>query len=151
MAQSLSSTDPVNDAKSASPLTTQNETTATMASTTTTNNHNNDTPINRRNDKVLESIKFLLSLSFFLSSIYTTYNFNHSQSFSNNIYNPGNHDDSNAHGRRRLSVMTEDADVPLYMNDLMANLRERQKLFEDTPPEEVKYWFEYTGPLQVSE
>jgi len=34
------------------------------------------------------------------------------------------------------------------MNALMKDLKERQKLFEDTPPEEVKYWFEYTGPLQ---
>jgi len=34
------------------------------------------------------------------------------------------------------------------MNDLMADLAERKKLFDETPPEEVKYWFEYTGPLQ---
>ena len=27
-------------------------------------------------------------------------------------------------------------------------LKERRKLMEETPPEEVKYWFEYTGPLQ---
>jgi hypothetical protein len=27
-------------------------------------------------------------------------------------------------------------------------LKTRVKLFADTPPEEVKYWFEYTGPLQ---
>lgn len=54
--------------------------------------------------------------------------------------------------RRRLSLMEEDnagsVRVPNYMNDLMENLKERKKLFEDTPPEEVKYWFEYTGPLQ---
>lgn len=35
------------------------------------------------------------------------------------------------------------------MNDLMKDLEERNKLFDETPPEEVKYWFEYTGPLQV--
>lgn len=40
-------------------------------------------------------------------------------------------------------------DVPSYMQHLMEDLRAREKLFEDTPPEEVKYWFEYTGPLQV--
>lgn len=33
---------------------------------------------------------------------------------------------------------------PLY-NDL----HEREQLFANTPPEEVKYWFEYAGPLQV--
>lgn len=39
--------------------------------------------------------------------------------------------------------------VPSYMQHLMEDLRAREKLFEDTPPEEIKYWFEYTGPLQV--
>jgi len=36
------------------------------------------------------------------------------------------------------------------MTDLMLELKERKKLMEETPPEEIKYWFEYTGPLQVS-
>ena len=36
------------------------------------------------------------------------------------------------------------------MKNLMDELDARRKLMEDTPPEEVKYWFEYTGPLQVS-
>ena len=40
--------------------------------------------------------------------------------------------------------------VPGYMEPLMNDLRDRKKLFDETPPEEVKYWFEYTGPLQVS-
>jgi len=40
---------------------------------------------------------------------------------------------------------------PSYMGPLMKDLRDRKKLFEDTPPEEVKYWFEYTGPLQVGQ
>lgn len=31
----------------------------------------------------------------------------------------------------------------------MKDLKERKKLMEETPPEEVKYWFEYTGSLQV--
>lgn len=30
----------------------------------------------------------------------------------------------------------------------MKDLDERNTLFDETPPEEVKYWFEYTGPLQ---
>ena len=50
--------------------------------------------------------------------------------------------------RRQLS-MVGDA-MPLYMDPLMKDLRERKKLFDETPPEEVKYWFEYSGPLQVS-
>jgi hypothetical protein len=48
--------------------------------------------------------------------------------------------------RRRLQGMDG---VPSYMNELMNDLKARKKLFEETPPEEVKYWFEYTGPLQV--
>ena len=39
--------------------------------------------------------------------------------------------------------------IPSYMEGLMKDLKERKKLFQETPPEEVKYWFEYTGPLQV--
>ncbi len=35
------------------------------------------------------------------------------------------------------------------MKGLMEDLKARKKLMEETPPEEVKYWFEYTGPLQV--
>jgi hypothetical protein len=35
------------------------------------------------------------------------------------------------------------------MDPLMKDLKERKKLMEETPPEEVKYWFEYTGALQV--
>eukprot|EP00565_Helicotheca_tamesis_P008129 CAMPEP_0185733108 /NCGR_PEP_ID=MMETSP1171-20130828/18404_1 /TAXON_ID=374046 /ORGANISM="Helicotheca tamensis, Strain CCMP826" /LENGTH=756 /DNA_ID=CAMNT_0028402743 /DNA_START=12 /DNA_END=2282 /DNA_ORIENTATION=+ len=47
---------------------------------------------------------------------------------------------------RRLS--TADGSVPTYIEPLIKDLEERTKLMEDTPPEEVKYWFEYTGPLQ---
>ena len=50
--------------------------------------------------------------------------------------------------RRRL----QDADdAPSYMAPLFDELKERRKLMEETPPEEVKYWFEYAGPLQVRE
>lgn len=50
--------------------------------------------------------------------------------------------------RRRLSMVVGDT-IPTYMENLFKDLRERKKLFDETPPEEVKYWFEYTGPLQV--
>jgi hypothetical protein len=56
--------------------------------------------------------------------------------------------DDGAIGGRRLTALGDT--VPSYMDALMADLRARKKLFEETPPEEVKYWFEYTGPLQVS-
>jgi hypothetical protein len=51
------------------------------------------------------------------------------------------------HISRRLEAV--DA-VPSYMENLVKDLDDRKKLFEETPPEEVKYWFEYTGALQVS-
>ena len=37
-----------------------------------------------------------------------------------------------------------------YMEPLLQDLEDRRKLFRESPPEEVKYWFEYSGPLQVS-
>jgi hypothetical protein len=49
--------------------------------------------------------------------------------------------------RRHLSSVSN---IPSYMTDLMNDLDARKRLFDETPPEEVKYWFEYTGPLQVS-
>ena len=50
--------------------------------------------------------------------------------------------------RRRLTAVIGDT-IPSYMNALTKDLQERQLLFKDTPPDEIKYWFEYTGPLQV--
>eukprot|EP00542_Grammatophora_oceanica_P020650 CAMPEP_0194047682 /NCGR_PEP_ID=MMETSP0009_2-20130614/25115_1 /TAXON_ID=210454 /ORGANISM="Grammatophora oceanica, Strain CCMP 410" /LENGTH=742 /DNA_ID=CAMNT_0038693363 /DNA_START=6 /DNA_END=2234 /DNA_ORIENTATION=- len=49
---------------------------------------------------------------------------------------------------RRLSQVPLGDSVPSYMSGLMKELKERKKLMEETPPEEVKYWFEYTGELQ---
>ena len=51
--------------------------------------------------------------------------------------------------RRRLTAVIGEI-IPSYMKELNVDLAERKKLFDDTPPEEVKYWFEYRGPLQVS-
>jgi hypothetical protein len=60
------------------------------------------------------------------------------------------------HQQRRLTE--EDLIVPSparssplskYLTLLFQDLRKREKLFEETPAEEVKYWFEYTDPLQV--
>ena len=55
------------------------------------------------------------------------------------------------HGRRLSSeVKISKENPPSYMKDLFEDLKARTKLMEETPPAEVKYWFEYTGPLQVS-
>ena len=53
------------------------------------------------------------------------------------------------HGPRRRLMNASGPEVPSYMNSLLDDLASRKRLFEETPPEEVKYWFEYTGPLQV--
>jgi len=51
---------------------------------------------------------------------------------------------------RRLESLVKPAKdyVPSYMDPLMEELKERKKLMEETPKEEIKYWFEYAGPLQ---
>lgn len=48
---------------------------------------------------------------------------------------------------RRLSMVGDG--IPSHMDPLLQDLLKRKKLFDETPPEEVKYWFEYTGALQV--
>ena len=53
--------------------------------------------------------------------------------------------------RRRRLQSAGDGSSPSYMAPLFDELKERRKLMEETPPEEIKYWFEYTGPLQVRE
>ena len=65
----------------------------------------------------------------------------------NNAYSYINWD---GHGRRLTSSEISVENPPSYMKELMEDLKGRTKLMEETPPEEVKYWFEYTGPLQVS-
>ena len=65
----------------------------------------------------------------------------------NNAYSYINWD---GHGRRLTSSEISVENPPSYMKELMEDLKGRKKLMEETPPEEVKYWFEYTGPLQVS-
>jgi hypothetical protein len=54
-----------------------------------------------------------------------------------------------AESHRRLSQVPIGDTIPSYMEPLIKDLKERKKLMEETPPEEVKYWFEYTGSLQV--
>ena len=65
--------------------------------------------------------------------------------------NPTN---NNVHGRRLAEAsqakQISKKNPPSYMKELMDDLTARTKLMTETPPAEVKYWFEYTGPLQVS-
>lgn len=58
---------------------------------------------------------------------------------------------SNTDVHRRLQQQQQFgvSNTPSYMKKLTEDLIAREKLFDDTPPEEIKYWFEYFGPLQV--
>lgn len=69
--------------------------------------------------------------------------------------------ENHVHSHRRLEEEADGLDINLppeakaspissYLTKLYKDLAKREKLFADTPPEEVKYWFEYTDPLQVS-
>ena len=70
---------------------------------------------------------------------------------SNHVYANTLGSDSHNYRGRRLSdfISSSKKNPPSYMKGLMEDLKSRKKLMEETPPEEVKYWFEYTGPLQV--
>jgi hypothetical protein len=58
--------------------------------------------------------------------------------------------DESAQRHRRLSEVSLIGDaVPSYMDKTVEDLKSREKLFSETPEKEIKYWFEYTGPLQV--
>ena len=85
------------------------------------------------------SLLKLAAASVFLWSAITTYQYQ---------FNASSSETSFSH--RRLTQVVVGDSVPAYMGPLLNELKERKKLMEETPPEEVKYWFEYTGPLQVS-
>ena len=88
---------------------------------------------------VVAAAKMFVACAFLVSAA-TTF-------ISNNNNDSSLQEVASFHPRRQLSMVGDS--TPSYMEPLMKELRERKKLFEDTPPEEVKYWFEYTGPLQV--
>jgi hypothetical protein len=90
----------------------------------------------QRSSSLMTSMKLMVAAALLVSAV-TTYN------------NNSNNKDSRISSSHRRLTEVGDA-VPSYMNDLMEELKERKRLMEETPPEEVKYWFEYTGPLQVS-
>jgi len=134
-----------------------------------------ETETDNKRSKIIESMKFIASLLFLLSSIYSTYSYNNNtnnttndnrssslssfftrESIQNSIVSSfffDNHNNDSIHRRRLLlndnNNNNNKKNIPSYMNDLIKDLEDRKKLFENTPPDEVKYWFEYTGPLQV--
>lgn len=86
-----------------------------------------------------------------MSSRSTSLNSAHDiDAFSSSTNNAYSYINWNGHGRRLSEANISKENPPSYMKDLFEELKERTKLMEETPPAEVKYWFEYTGPLQVS-
>jgi hypothetical protein len=99
-------------------------------------------------------LKCLLSGVVLYAALLAYVDYQHQNNSSNNILletetEPLDDTQQQQQQRRRLTAVMGEV-IPSYMNELNEDLEERKKLFEDTPPEEVKYWFEYTGPLQVS-
>lgn len=117
---------------------------------------------NRRTSSVITAMKLLAASALFYSagtSFAETYHASSSSialDHADTMAAPTNHVYANApalpsgHGQRRLSESNISLkNPPSYMTGLMEDLKARRKLMEETPPDEVKYWFEYTGPLQV--
>jgi len=48
------------------------------------------------------------------------------------------------------STAAASSPLQMHLQTLYEDLWAQEKLFDETLPEEVKYWFEYTGLLQVS-
>jgi hypothetical protein len=86
-------------------------------------------------------VKFTLSALFLLSSV-SLYRSAVPTEESSWIFS------SMANHRKLTQIIMGDT-IPAYIQPLLEELKGRKKLMEETPPEEVKYWFEYTGPLQV--
>jgi hypothetical protein len=108
-----------------------------MATETTSSRHDStmDETSENSSSKTASALKFIAACAFMYSG-FATWSGHGTAVF-----------DATSGARRQLSVVGDT--IPSYMEALLKDLRERQKLFEETPPEEVKYWFEYTGPLQV--
>jgi hypothetical protein len=89
----------------------------------------------QRSSPVMSALK-IVAASAFLWSAFSTFATSHASP-------------ALAESHRRLTQVSLGDTIPSYMEPLMKDLKERKKLMEETPPEEVKYWFEYTGSLQV--
>jgi hypothetical protein len=140
------------------PLTSPQSPTSQSQDEQISNRHdvNNDENIIEESSPVSTYLKLGLSALLLFSSIsniVSIFQLSSSSSSSSSNNNDGISTTSSIHSwRRRLSEISPNKDiigaVPSYMDDVMSDLTSRQKLMEETPPEEVKYWFEYTGPLQ---
>ena len=101
--------------------------------------------------KLIYVMKFLAASALLMSAVnnftYHSSVYTSTDAHNGNARNPS----TSSQKRRRLMDILPDGSIPSYMEDLMQDLKERKKLMEETPPQEVKYWFEYTGPLQVRE
>eukprot|EP00549_Striatella_unipunctata_P010913 CAMPEP_0118674978 /NCGR_PEP_ID=MMETSP0800-20121206/1187_1 /TAXON_ID=210618 ORGANISM="Striatella unipunctata, Strain CCMP2910" /NCGR_SAMPLE_ID=MMETSP0800 /ASSEMBLY_ACC=CAM_ASM_000638 /LENGTH=720 /DNA_ID=CAMNT_0006570231 /DNA_START=30 /DNA_END=2192 /DNA_ORIENTATION=- len=86
---------------------------------------------------MVSSLKFIAAALFLMSALSTWLNSNASQ-----------HDAAIRTHRRLAEIEPVGDSVPSYMNELMDDLTARNKLMDETPPAEVKYWFEFSGPLQ---
>mmetsp|Transcript_2471 Transcript_2471/g.3476 ORF Transcript_2471/g.3476 Transcript_2471/m.3476 type:complete len:774 (+) Transcript_2471:60-2381(+) len=93
----------------------------------------------------ISALKIIVSSALLVSALsnYISHR-NNANDHANSSARPG----IEAQHRRRLMTDEHNTGIPTYMDDLFEDLKERKKLMEETPPEEVKYWFEYTGPLQ---
>lgn len=81
------------------------------------------------------SLKIILSAVLLSSSVYT--------------YHTAYPSTEDLHStRRRLTSLLDGDYIPTHMKGLMEDLASRKKRFAETPPDEIKYWFEFPGPLQ---
>ena len=92
------------------------------------------------------ALKLFTASSLLISAVSTVY-----QAVNQNDYHPkASNLQYHSTSRRKLAANGSLDSIPSFITPLLDELREREKLFEETPKEEVKYWFEYTRPLQVS-
>jgi len=119
---------------------------------------------------LVTAVKIILSICFCLSALSTLYTHRQSviiyrsssSSLSSDTTIYDQQQIQGQHKHRKLlafsSSQQQQGNIPInssssssaysYMQTLFEDLKSRQTLFETTPPEEIKYWFEYTGPLQ---
>ena len=92
----------------------------------------------QQSSTTLKALKVVVSAALLLSSGYTVVD----------RLQANNKKDRYPH--RRLSLLGLNGDN-YYVDDIEQELKGRQKLFDDAKPNEIKYWFEYSGKLQVND
>jgi hypothetical protein len=113
-----------------------------MDSTIADNNVSTSTSSEERESSYSMTIVKLVASAFFLLSSVSLYRSAFPTQEASWLFS------SMANHRKLTQVIMGDT-IPSYIQPLLEELKSRKKLMEETPPEEVKYWFEYTGPLQV--